>query len=54
MSVIYDDLQRSQLKGVSQWLANVKKALSEVTMEQSDLRQYITNTTFYIRQEKKV
>ena len=53
-SVNKDDLQRSQLKGVSQWLANVKKALSEVTLERSDLRQFITNTTFYISQEKKV
>ena len=42
------------MEGISQWLVNVKQALSQVSLEQSDLRRYITNTTFYINQEKKV
>ena len=50
-----DTLQEGQLKGIrDEWLVDVKKALSEVSLEQSDLRQLIANTTFYIHQEKKV
>ncbi len=50
-----DNLQKGQLKGIrDEWLVDVKKALSEVSLEQSDLRQLIENTTFYIHQEKKV
>ena len=45
----------SQLKGTrDQWLVDVKKAVSEVSLEQSDLRKLIANTTFYIHKEKKV
>lgn len=49
------NLQKSQLTAIrDEWLVNVKKALSEMALEQSDLRQIISNTTFYIRQEKRV